>query len=65
MDNSNCYWQAWGLCGFDPDDIQPCELDKPCMRYVSDELVDEYLRGLIDYNNFLEKTLQEYEDGLR
>lgn len=65
MDNSDCYWQAMGICCFDPEEPQECELDKPCMRYVREDLVDDYLRGIINYNNFLEKTLQEYEDGLR
>ena len=65
VDNSNCYWQAMGICYFDSEEPAQCKLDKPCMRYVSSNYVDDYLRHLISYNDFLEKTLQEYEDGIR
>ena len=62
---NKCYWEVFGLCNFDPDEVEECHSEKPCMRYVREDLVDDYLRGIIDYNNFLEKTLQEYEDGIR
>lgn len=65
VDNSKCYWQALGLCCFDPEEPAHCELDKPCMRYIREDKADDYLRELIAYNNFLEKTLEEYEEGLR
>ena len=48
MDNSNCYWQAMGICCFDPDEPQKCELDKPCIRYVRQDKIDDYIRHLLE-----------------
>ena len=70
IDNSDCYWYGFDvdefggyhLCYFDKEEPAQCELDKPCMRYVTGDLVDEYLRHLIGYNNFLEKCVALYEE---
>ena len=68
MDNSDCYWYWFDVdheypqCCFDPNETQKCELHKPCMRYVAGDLVSDYLRRLISYNDFLEKSLALYEE---
>ena len=70
IDNSDCYWYGFDvdegggyhLCYFDPEETAQCEVDKPCMRYVTGDLVDDYLRHLISYNNFLEKCLALWEE---
>ena len=71
IDNSDCYWYGFDvdeggghhLCYFDSEELAQCELDKPCMRYVAGDLVDEYLRNLISYNSFLEKCLALWEES--
>ena len=71
MDNFDCYWygfdvdggSGYHLCYFDKEEPVQCELDKPCMRYVTGDLVDDYLRNLISYNSFLEKCLALWEES--
>ena len=69
MDNSDCYWYWFDVdheypqCCFDPEEPAQCEVDKPCMRYVAGDLVDDYLRHLISYNSFLEKCLALWEES--
>ena len=68
IDNSDCYWYWFDVdheypqCCFDSEELAQCEVDKPCMRYVAGDLIDDYLRNLISYNNFLEKCVALYEE---
>ncbi len=57
MDNSNCYWckllkdkedgEKYYFCTYTYNKLEPCDLFKPCFRYVASDKVSEYLRYLI------------------
>ena len=48
MGYSDCYWQALGLCCFDPEEPAQCKSDKPCIRYVRQDKIDDYIRHLLE-----------------
>ena len=65
MDNSNCYWcdllmdeddeEKYYYCTFSYDKLEPCDLFKPCFRYIASDKVSDYIRHLIKELELLEK----------
>lgn len=69
MDNRTCYWCDERIdkedeqkcyygyyCTFSYDELVPCDLDKPCFRYIASNKVPEYIRYLLSEIEFLEST---------
>lgn len=66
MDNSTCYWcellmdkddeEKYYYCTYSHDELVPCDLFKPCFRYIASDKVSDYIRHLLKEIELMELT---------